>query len=71
MVNTIKSLAIDSTAIVWTYAFASNIEDLTLSFELASFILGFIFLSTRFVVFCIRNIEDIKKFIRLLRKKNK
>ncbi len=65
----IKGLSIDTGAIVWTYSFATTIEDLTLSFELASFILGFIFLSVRFIVYIVKNREYLKTVFKRKKKK--
>lgn len=64
MVNTIRSLGIDLTAIAWTYSWATTIKDVSLSFELASFILGFIFLSVRFIVYIVKNREEISNFFK-------
>tara|TARA_R110000744_G_scaffold102377_2_gene196918 strand:- start:6853 stop:7062 length:210 start_codon:yes stop_codon:yes gene_type:complete len=69
MINSLKGLGIDLTAIVWTFSFATTIKDLSVSLELASFILGFIFLSVRFVVYIVKNRKHISAFFNLFKKK--
>lgn len=55
----IKSLVIDLFAIAWTSVWASTIGE---AFQLASFILGFLFLSVRFIVYVQKNRKYFKWF---------
>ena len=69
MIHSLRGLGIDLGAIIWTFSFATTIKDLSVSLELASFILGFIFLSVRFVVYIVKNREHLLAFFNMFKKK--
>ena len=65
----LRSLAIDLSAIVWTWSWATTINDVSMSFQMASFILGFIFLSVRFIVYIVKNRKYFNTFFKWFKRK--